>query len=777
MTLFEHNRTAYEAALSLLRRTGKAAVIHPTGTGKSFIAFHLCEEHPESRVCFLSPSEYIVWTQLENWMKAGGKLPENMVFFTYAKLLLMEAEELACLQPDFIVLDEFHRCGARMWGQGVANLLQTYPQVPVLGLSATNVRYLDNRRDMAKELFDGNIASEMSIGEAIVRGILTPPKYVLSLYSRKRALARYEASVRGAKNKAVQMEAELQLEELKRALEQADGVEEIFRKHLPDPHGKYLLFCTNFEHMQKMKKKVPEWFGFADTQPNLYTVYSEDAEAQKEFAAFKADESEHLKLLFCIDMLNEGIHVEDVSGVILLRPTISPIVYKQQIGRALSVGKKKNAVIFDIVLNIESLYSIGAIEEEMQLAVNFYRSHGQEEKVVQEQFWIVDEVRDCRRLFRRLNDTLNASWNLMYRMAEQYYRENGDLEVPKRYVTEKGYTLGAWLATQRRIYANKTSGSLTDEQIEKLDAIGMRWQGAREAAWEKFYAAAKAYYREQGDLLVSVNENNYHGVALGKWIAGLRVYKKSGEGCVYLTPERMVALEAIGMVWDVPDYYWEQNYRAAKDYFEAHGSLQMPHDYVDENGIRLGAWLAKQRAAKAKQQGAGNDADTPETGLTKEQIAKLDALGMQWSTRHDIVWLQNFEEACRYKEKYKNLEVPVAYVTENGCRLGKWIRHQRDAYKAGTLSAERTEKLESVGLVLAPEDAWESKFNLARSYYEEHGNLNMKSNYVVEGVWLARWLGEQTARMNGRITSRSKTAKKLTPVQIGMLESIGVGRG
>ena len=770
MTLFEHNRVAYDAALDMLEKKGKAAVIHPTGTGKSFIAFHLCEEHPQSTVCFLSPSEYIFKTQQENWVAAGGKVPENIRFFTYAKLLLMEPYELQQIQLDYIVLDEFHRLGAQMWGQGVRNLQNVFPKVPVLGLSATNIRYLDNQRDMAKELFDGNIASEMSIGEAIVRGILNPPKYVLSLYSYQKDLDKYEARVRAAKNKAVQAEAGACLEELRRALEMAEGLDEIFEKHLPDRKGKYILFCTCFEHMQEMKERAKEWFAGIDTEPHMYTVYSEDAEADKAFAAFKKDDSDHLKLLFCIDMLNEGIHVEDINGVILLRPTISPIVYKQQIGRALSASRKKDAVIFDIVLNIENLYSIGAIEEEMRIAVNFYRSHGEEEAIVHEQFTIVDEVRDCMKLFRRLSDTLNASWNLMYAAAKRYYEENGDLEVPKRYVTEEGYSLGAWVATQRRVYANKVSGVLTEEQIDLLSAIGMRWQGVKDAAWEKYYVVAKKYYEKHGNLLVNVNENDYHGVALGKWIAQLRVYKKRGAACAYLTPERVEALERIGMVWDVPDYYWEQNYQAAKSYFEQHGSLKMPYDYVDKNGIRLGAWLSKMRIARSNPDYRGAE-------LTPEQIGRLDALGMQWTTRHDSVWQRSYEEACRYLGAFGNLDVPVAYVTESGCRLGKWIRHQRDAYKANTLSEERKQKLETIGMVLAPEDPWESKFRLARTYYEEHGNLNMKSNYVVNGVWLAKWLGEQTARLNGKVTSRSRTTKALTPIQIGKLESIGIGRG
>lgn len=69
--LFEHNRTAYDSAVSLLSETGKAAVIHPTGTGKSFIGFKLSEDHPDKVICWLSPSEYIFRTQLENLAKVS----------------------------------------------------------------------------------------------------------------------------------------------------------------------------------------------------------------------------------------------------------------------------------------------------------------------------------------------------------------------------------------------------------------------------------------------------------------------------------------------------------------------------------------------------------------------------------------------------------------------------------------------------------------------------------------------------------------------------------
>lgn len=182
--LFKHNAEAYSRAVRLLENTGRAAVIHPTGTGKTYIAFKLCEDTAGGRILWLSPSEYIFKTQLEN-ARRDGFLAKNITFLTYSALLNRTDEDIAALAPDFIVLDEFHRAGAEEWGRRVKYLLDYYAGIPVLGLSATNVRYLDNSRDMAEELFEGNVASQMTLGEAIVRGILPSPKYITALYEYK----------------------------------------------------------------------------------------------------------------------------------------------------------------------------------------------------------------------------------------------------------------------------------------------------------------------------------------------------------------------------------------------------------------------------------------------------------------------------------------------------------------------------------------------------------------------------------------------------------------
>ena len=613
--LFEHNETAYISAIQMLTETGKAAVIHPTGTGKSFIAFKLCYDNADKKICWLSPGEYIFKTQCENLAAAGSAVPRNIAFFTYAKLMLMTDAELEEIKPDYIILDEFHRCGAEMWGQGVKRLLNLYSDTPILGLTATNIRYLDNRRDMADEL------------------------------------------------------------------------DKVFAKHMPKRDGKYIVFCASFDHMNEMADKAKEWFAKVDTEPHIYKAYSNDPAASKAFSAFKADVSKHLKLLYSIDMLNEGINVDDIDGVILLRPTVSPIIYKQQIGRALSAGKKSNPVIFDIVLNIENLYSIGAVEEEMQIATAYYRSLGEESSIVNDSFSIYDEVKDCRELFGRLNDVLTVSWQTMFEQAKKYYSENGDLEVPARFITNDGYSLGHWIYNQRAVRKGQQTGNLSEEQIEKLNSIGMRWNLYTDYSWEKNFNAAKDYYEKNGHLDVPSRFVTRDGLPLGEWLSSLRTWESSGIHPKYLSAERKKQLESIGMIWSKLDYYWEQNFSEALRYYRKNGDLIVPSNFVTDNGVRLGSWIFRQRKLHS-----GSCKGTP---LTAEQTARLNSIGMVWEPEDP--WLMSFNLVKGYYKEHGNINISQSTVV-NGVWLGKWIAEQKKRLKSGKHSDKQREYLNNLPL-------------------------------------------------------------------------------
>lgn len=693
--LFEHNETAYISAIQMLTETGKAAVIHPTGTGKSFIAFRLCYDNADKKICWLSPGEYIFKTQCENLAAAGSAVPRNIAFFTYAKLMLMTDAELEEIKPDYIILDEFHRCSAEMWGQGVKRLFNLYSDTPILGLTATNIRYLDNRRDMA------------------------------------------------------------------------DGLDKVFAKHMPKSGGKYIVFCASFDHMNEMADKAKEWFAKVDTEPHIYKAYSNDPAASKAFSAFKADVSKHLKLLYSIDMLNEGINVDDIDGVILLRPTVSPIIYKQQIGRALSAGKKSNPVIFDIVLNIENLYSIGAVEEEMQIATAYYRSLGEESSIVNDSFSIYDEVKDCRELFSRLNDVLTVSWQTMFEQAKKYYSENGDLEVPARFITNDGYSLGHWIYNQRVVRKGQQTGNLSEEQIEKLNSIGMRWDLYTDYSWEKNFNAAKNYYEKNGHLDVPSRFVTRDGLPLGAWLSSLRTWESSGIHPKYLSAERKKQLESIGMIWSKLDYYWEQNFSEALRYYRKNGDLIVPSNFVTDNGVRLGSWIFRQRKLHS-----GSCKGTP---LTAEQTARLNSIGMVWEPEDPR--LMSFNLVKGYYKEHGNINTSQSTVV-NGVWLGKWIAEQKKRLKSGKHSDKQREYLNKLPL----EDVSnivQGSFSciIDNQKYEFFSNKDFENkmsniNYIVisvssENDWLCFELQPRKAPITGMSSEWVKNYK----------EKIGSGPG
>lgn len=717
--LFEHNQRAYIAVEDMLARVGKAAVIHPTGTGKSYIAFKLIESHPDASFLWLSPSDYIYKTQKEALQQSDpGMSLENVRFFTYAKLMQFAAEELTVMEADYIILDEFHRCGAERWGESVQTLIQTHPDAKLLGLSATNIRYLDNQRDIARELFDGYVASEMTLGECIVRGILPKPRYVTTVFKYQQDLEKYQARIARVKTPALRDIHEKYYNALRRALEQADGLDVILKKHITAKKGKYLVFCSGYEHIQEMKKLTEAWFRAINPEVHMYTAYSSDPQTSTAFQQFKADSSDALKLLFCINMLNEGVHVKGISGVILFRPTISPIIYKQQIGRALTSGDREMPLILDVVNNFEGLYSISTIQQEMDEAVYRMTQNNESDSIVVEKFAVEAQVPDCVSLFAALEDSLSAPWNHYFSAAEAYYRENGHLNVPKNYDTPEGLHLGQWLCTQRALYRNSRY-HLSPEQIERLESIGMQWQRHEDQRWDMNYEAAVRFYETHGHLRVAARYETPEGLKLGRWITNIRQkYHATSSGA--LTEEQIRQMEAIGMVWDENEAQWQHHFGCAAEYYDTHGNLDVPISYMTEDGFALGRWLTQMRTARRGKR---------QQRLTEEQIAQLDSIGMSWEKRGDTTWMQGYEQAKGYYDEYGSLQVPSNYKTENGFALGKWISRQRYAYRNpeksnATLTKERIALLQQIGITL---DKQSMKDKGAANVSKEHERLEEAS--------------------------------------------------
>ena len=741
--LYDHNQAAYSSVLSLLSDVGKAAVIHPTGTGKSFIAFKLAEDHPDQSFLWLSPSEQIYCTQLENVEKATGFAARNIHFCTYAKLINCSEEDMLALSPDYIVLDEFHRAGAPRWGKSVRALLACHPGAKLLGLSATNIRYLDDRRDMALELFDGSVADRMSLAEAVAAGILPAPEYVVSLYAYHLDLDAWRSRL-GRVGLPARRAAEECLEKLRHAVEKAQGLEEIFYRHMRQPHGKYIVFCANCAHMREVMARSAAWFRKVDDEPHFYSVWSGSPAAGQDYRAFREDGSDHLRLLFCIDMFNEGVHVEDLSGVILFRPTVSPIIFKQQIGRALSALRTGDSspVVFDIVNNFENLQVFYAPGEEQGAEYGFAEGEGDPDPAALCPFQLVDEVRECRELFRKLEDILTVSWDMMYREAKAYYDRFGHLRVPERYRTPEGYPLGMWIQTQRRLRKGEQGGSLAEERIRLLDEIGMIWLTRSQTAWETGLEHVRAYSRAFGNLEVAAQYVSPDGYRLGAWLTKKKQEygKLRKDGLDPLSVPEFRELDALGLRWRQRDMSCMRGLEAAEAYAARFGNLEIPVDYVTEEGFKLGLWIHNQRAKGKKQE---------KTDQQQALLSRLDALGMRWSG----VWEENFRQAKSFFDLYHHLN-PSRQEPAEGFNLGRWLSHQREQYRAGRLPEERVKRLEAIGMEWNPESAWDHYYGLARQYYLKYGDLAPQYAYTTaEGALLGRWLTEQRlARKNGSLS-------------------------
>ena len=157
--LHNHNQKTYENICCMYNEgIQRVAVVQPTGSGKSLLMEKLIEDNPESRFFILSTSHKIN-DQFKS--KLDEETLKRLDFNIYCNMPSMKQEIIESLKPGYILLDEMHRALAKEWSKGIKVLLEMYPNAKVLGLSATPIRYLDRCRNVADELFGGNLACDM----------------------------------------------------------------------------------------------------------------------------------------------------------------------------------------------------------------------------------------------------------------------------------------------------------------------------------------------------------------------------------------------------------------------------------------------------------------------------------------------------------------------------------------------------------------------------------------------------------------------------------------
>ena len=425
--LYPHNRDAYEKLCSMLSSSNKACIVHPTGTGKSFIGMEYVLDHPSERVLWLTPSDYIRVEQSRAFSRAGlTGLPNNLAYMTYATAMSKARRDDEISSADVIVLDEFHHAGAPEWSKGVDAIMKANPHAKTIGLSATAIRYSDNLRNMADEIFEGHVASEMSLSQAWLRGLLPIPKYVTALYKSDEALSTIESRIERIKAEKRSANLRSKYERLRRSLEGADGLDVVFSRHIASPAPKIIVFCSGIDHVNELMLLRREWFKRINSAIHAYKTFVGDPFGSKDYEAFVSDESDSVKVLYCINQLNEGVHIDGIDAVIMARPTNSPVIFQQQLGRALDAADNRVPLVFDLVNNFDSVGAYAFVESlEKEFAGMLSRGERTERRP--EDFTIVDEVKDVRALVEQIEMSCSPHLTIDEKIEwlENYCRETG----------------------------------------------------------------------------------------------------------------------------------------------------------------------------------------------------------------------------------------------------------------------------------------------------------------------------------------------------------------
>jgi len=328
----------------------KGLVIAATGVGKTYLAAFDSLEHQQ--ILFLAHREEIL-RQAEISYKnvrpgaktgffTGAAKDENAdIYFATVQSLARE-QNLKHFPRDFfsyIIVDEFHHAAADSY----LSVLEYFRPQFLLGLTATPYR-TDNRDIYA--LCDDNVIYEIYLKDAINRDLLAPFRYYGIYDDTDYSQVEYRSG-------------KYVVDDLERQLSRQERAGLVLEKYKRFAGGKTLAFCVSINHANYMV----QYFN----QHNVPSAAVHSGPAEKGLvmdrtAAISALESGRIKVIFAVDIFNEGVDIPSIDSVMFLRPTESFVVFLQQLGRGLRKDQGKECLtVLDFIGNYKRAHYIPAL--------------------------------------------------------------------------------------------------------------------------------------------------------------------------------------------------------------------------------------------------------------------------------------------------------------------------------------------------------------------------------------------------------------------------------
>ncbi|MEI8375691.1 MAG: helicase associated domain-containing protein [Planctomycetota bacterium] len=274
-----------------------------------------------------------------------------------------------------------------------------------------------------------------------------------------------------------------------------------------------------------------------------------------------------------------------------------------------------------------------------------------------------------------------SSWEQRFKELKAFKKRYGHYNVPRNYSPNP--TLRYWVNNIRH---SKKYGTLAEEKVRRLDALGFFWGHKRDmdlaAVWEQHINNLKAFKKENGHCNVSSKDQN--NPALGRWVNGVRQRKNLGK----LDDKRIRCLDDLGFCWASRDKImreaWKQHIHDLKAFKKKFGHCNVPYRY--QPSFTLGQWVNGVR--QLKKQGK----------LTKDRILILDALGFSWVIKPpsiQVPWKQHITDLKAFKKEHGNCNVPKRYSLNPA--MGQWVSNLRQRKKRGELTEDKIFSLDSLG--------------------------------------------------------------------------------
>ena len=468
--LSKRNEEVYEEVKRVMGEGGKCAIVQPTGTGKSYILMKLLSDYDGYKIVIGSSNQVLKELALkEEW---NG---DDIIRCTYHNLDILKKFIIDNgIEKDIslIAIDELHRAGAETWYTKIKEIIQLVPNARILGLTATPIRYLDKKRDMVKELFNGVSVSNLTLKEAIKNGILPSPKYVTAMFSIDKDI-KDRFKLIGSKDKT--QKAEYAREIIQQYLNTWDRDNEIINilnqniGDYYDKNYKHIVFVPSIVIANEIRDSIQKWFESVYRDKaivNIYTAHSKNKESSTELNNFcRVKQGNIIDVLISVNMANEGLHIDNTKSVILLRNTQSPILYLQQIGRALSVGGCE-PIIFDFVGSIKAIGNILDLLDTFDIKVTnrVYDEISTMSTGILKEY--KDNTKDFRDMLKDIDNMFSNSWQSNYNAL---YQEISDNSINSLNEIQNKQLL-KWAKSQQRQFINNT---LEKDKLESLQGLGV----------------------------------------------------------------------------------------------------------------------------------------------------------------------------------------------------------------------------------------------------------------------------------------------------------------